>query len=234
LTTARLTPEQSAWVEQAYPKVTNIAKLVFRQTSNLSVEELTSAGTEGLVAAALRYDPATGVPFPAFAYYRVRGAMIDAARRANPGSRQRRRAILALQASQAILEHAERKMPDASEGDRRSLRERVAAAADIVAQTTTAVMLARIAPEEPDQVADTSSDDAETAVQDAEIREALAEAVASCSDEERSLIDALYFRGLSMHEYAAEIGKSVSTVSRHHAKLVASLGEQLRAGCSGP
>jgi RNA polymerase sigma factor for flagellar operon FliA len=234
LTTARLTPEQSAWVEQAYPKVTNIARLVFRQTSNLSIEELVSAGAEGLVAAALRYDPASGVPFSAFAYYRVRGAMIDAARRANPGSRQRRRAVLALQASQALLEHADRKMPDANERDLRSLRERVAAAADIVAQTTTAVMLARMAPEDPDDVLDTSSEDAETAVHSAEVREALAEVVGSCSKEERSLIDALYFRGLSMHEYAAEIGKSVSTVSRHHAKLVAGLGEQLKARYAEP
>lgn len=234
MTTARLTPEQSAWVEQAYPKVTNIAKLVYRQTSNLSVEELVSAGTEGLIAAALRYDPEAGVPFPAFAYYRVRGAMIDAARRANPGSRQRRRAILALQASQALLEHAERKMPDASEGDHRSLRERVAAAAEIVAQTTTAVVLARIAPVDPDHVVDTSNEDAEAEMHNAEIREALAAAVSTCSEEERLLIDALYCRGLSMHEYAAETGKSVSTVSRHHAKLVASLGEQLRTRYSGP
>jgi RNA polymerase sigma factor (sigma-70 family) len=121
-----------------------------------------------------------------------------------------------------------------TEGDRRSLRERVAAAADVVAQTTTAVMLARMAPADPEETADSRVEDAETAMHNAELRKGLAEAVDGCSQAERSLIEALYFRGLTMHDYASEIGTAVSTVSRRHAKLVSSLGERLREQFTEP
>ncbi len=42
----------------------------------------------GLVKAAKGYDPASGVPFRAYAIHRIRGAVTDAARRAYPVSRQ--------------------------------------------------------------------------------------------------------------------------------------------------
>jgi RNA polymerase sigma factor for flagellar operon FliA len=42
----------------------------------------------GLVKAAKTYDPASGVPFQAYAIHRIRGAVTDAARRAYPVSRQ--------------------------------------------------------------------------------------------------------------------------------------------------
>ena len=48
-----------------------------------SIDELQSAGYEGLIEAAMRYDPSIGVPFASYAHFRVRGAMIDAARRAD-------------------------------------------------------------------------------------------------------------------------------------------------------
>ncbi len=43
-------------------------------------DELESAGREGLVRAAQRFDPSRGVPFGAFAYHRVRWAMLDSLR----------------------------------------------------------------------------------------------------------------------------------------------------------
>ena len=45
------------------------------------IEDLESAGREGLMSAAQRFDPERGVPFRRFANYRVRGAMIDHLRR---------------------------------------------------------------------------------------------------------------------------------------------------------
>ena len=46
------------------------------------VDDLCSAGTIGLIEAADRYDGGRGVPFGAFAYQRIRGAIIDELRRA--------------------------------------------------------------------------------------------------------------------------------------------------------
>ena len=55
----------------------------------LGQEDLASEAMVGLVKAAKGYNPASGVPFRAYAIHRVRGAVTDAARRAYPVSRQR-------------------------------------------------------------------------------------------------------------------------------------------------
>jgi RNA polymerase sigma factor FliA len=230
--TVALTEEQQRWVEHAVPRVGAIARALAPRIAHASLDELTSAGYEGLVEAAQRYDPGTGVPFTAFAYRRVKGAMIDHARRNAPALRRRSRALALLQASEALLEQAERKMATGPAADPRSLRERVAAAADLVAQQTTAVLLSRAAPADPDSLAEPT--DVEAGLLSAELREQLVQLVRSCSADERALIEALYFEGRTMVDYARSIGKSVSTISRHHARVIDRLGRSLRARLSDP
>src|SRR5687768_8071852 len=89
----RLTPEQRAMVERAVHRVPQIARGLKHLLGGISFDECESAGFEALVRASLRYDPAVGVPFMAFAYPRVRGAMLDAARRASPDRRRLARAM---------------------------------------------------------------------------------------------------------------------------------------------
>jgi RNA polymerase sigma factor for flagellar operon FliA len=221
-----LSAAQTRLVESCIAKVARLAKQLSPRMPHASIEELRSAGYEGLVQAALRYDPACGVPFAAFAHYRVRGAMIDAARRAAPEIRRRSRAMRALHATQALLEHAEHSRASPEVGDPRTLRERVAAAAELVAQTTAAVLLTKIAPEDPEEVGDPDAD-IEAQLAQAEVIAALRKAVAGCNPEERALIDALYVQGLTMHEYGEQLGKNVSTISRHHAKVIARLTREL-------
>jgi len=55
-------------------------RLARRLPSQVEVADLVSIGVLGLVEAAGRYQPATGVPFDAFARRRVQGAMLDALR----------------------------------------------------------------------------------------------------------------------------------------------------------
>lgn len=226
--TEQLTDAQRRRAEAHAPRVASLARALASRMSHASIDELQSAGYEGLVQAALRYDPESGVPFGAFAHYRIRGAMVDFARRASPAIRRRSRALRALETSQALLEQANRGMPPSGEIDPRTLRERVAAAADIVAQTTAAVVLAKAAPEDPDAVAD-GTHDAEEAVLANELREQLRIVLRGCDEEERALIDALYTRGLTMGEYAKQLGKNKSTISRQHARMLDRLGKRMRA-----
>ena len=225
--TEPLTPEQAAWVERALPKVRQLAHRLARRMSAVTADDLESAGHEGLVRAALRYDPSTGVPFDAFAHYRVRGAMIDTARQASPGLRRHQRALKSLQTTQALLEEAEKRNPSAGAADRRSLRERVAAAAELVAHTTTAVVLGRVPPADPDTL-ETKEAGAEASLMQAELRATLVQILGECEPADRKLIDALYNRGLTMHEHAKAIGMSVSSVSRHHARLLGLLSQRIR------
>lgn len=220
----KLTSEQSAWVERVAPRVGIIARVVGRSLPHLPLGDLESAGNEALVRAATRYDPATGVPFANFAYYRIRGAMLDVARAHSPGTRQVRRAQLRLEASQAIMEQELRTGASPTE----SLARRVATARAIVEKHAQAVLLARAAPLEPDAVAAADADP-ETTLLDEERAAYYERVVAQLDGDERELVDALYRRGLSMREYGEERATSTSTISRRHARLLARLSEWARA-----
>jgi RNA polymerase sigma factor for flagellar operon FliA len=232
MTSAKLTPEQQRWVERAAPKVRALARSLAPSTPHASLDELESAGLEGLVQAALRFDPTAGVPFRSFAHYRVRGAMIDAAREAAPAIRRRSRAMKLLHATQALLEQAQKRQPRAEDGDPRSLAEKVQAAADLVARTTAAVIMSKLPPRAPDSVV-APDDDAEAVLLAAEERGLLGRVLQESEDEDRALIEAVYFRGLSMAEYAAQIGRNKSTVSRHHARVMDRLAKRMRRALSG-
>lgn len=224
----KLDPRQRRWIEQAYPRVERLARILAPRLPHADVDELLSAGHEGLVQAAMRYDPTEGVPFHAFAHHRIKGAMIDAARRAVPSVRRRSRALRSIAGTQALLEQAGRTQAAIDETTSRSLRERVAAAADIVAQATTAIVLSRLAPVDPDAVAARSGGDAEEALIEGETRAALRDAMSECSDSERALLEGLYFEGRSMADMAVALGKSTATVSRRHARLMQRLGSRVR------
>lgn len=233
MTRERLSPQQTRWVEQCLPRVEQLARTLAPRMPHASREELVSAGYEGLVQAALRYEPQSGVPFGAFAHFRVRGAMIDAARSAAPALRRKARAVRALQATQDLLERTAAAQPAADAADPRSLRERVAAAAALVRHATTAVLLSRVAPDDPDGVIDEVEHDAESQLLDAELRRALLQVIDDAGEDEKQMVRALYFEGITMQQLADRTGKNKSTVSRHHARLLAALADRLREKMGG-
>ncbi len=208
-------------------RVEGLARALAPQMSHVSMEDLRSAGFEGLVEAAQRYDPAAGIPFVAFAHHRARGAMIDAARRAAPAVRRRSRAMRALEATQALLEHASKREFSQTGLDPRTLRERVEAAAELVRQTTTAVIAAKAAPADPDTVPK-DGETPEDTLSHMQLRDHLRAAVSGLPADDQELVEAIYDHGLTMGEYATRMGKSRSTVCRRHARILARLGRQMR------
>lgn len=203
----RLDEERRALVEAFAPRVPLIARGLQRQLG-LRLDDSESAGYEALTRAALRYDPAMGTPFGAFAYYRVRGAMIDAARNAFPDHKRARRLLHVLGAAQELAEPRGRGPDDA-----RPVTSRCREAHELVWATTAAVLLSR-ALDDDDEVLGP------------EARLSLRALVAECDAEETALIDAVYVRGLTMTEYAAAQGTSVSTISRRHQRLLRRLGDR--------
>src|SRR4051812_48748435 len=74
-------PEKNKLVEQPLPLVQAIARKVKRTLgASIDFEDLVGYGSKGLIEAAERFDPRHGVAFSTFAYYRVRGAMLDGLR----------------------------------------------------------------------------------------------------------------------------------------------------------
>ncbi len=222
----RLTPEQSRRVERGKPLVDKLARLLAPRLAQITEEELRSVGYEALVKCGLRYDPGQSASFRTYSFHRVRGAMIDAARRAVPGLRRRGRALRVMQASQALLEQAERReLPSGPEP--RTLQERVDAAADLVARTTAAVVLSRLSNPDPEEIIDEAAGPPEEVLHDTRLREHLRRTLDRCSEEERAMITAIYDEGLTMTELGERLGRNKSTISRRHAALLQRIAVEL-------
>ncbi len=228
---ARLTRQQQAWVESYVDRVKQIARGVRARLRTLDLDEFVSAGNEALVRVATRYDPTMGVPFQAYAYTRVRGAMIDAVRAANPTTRRIRRAARALALGQCVAEEAQAREARHHAGglDTRSFAERFAQAVEQVKQTSAAVIIANAEPERLEQHAADDDMSAEELVGRAELRAQVQAALAELSPDERALITDLYMRERTMQALAHEQGVNKSTISRRHARVLAQLAERLAA-----
>src|SRR3954454_13471562 len=73
--------ERDRLVEQHLSLVQAIAAKLKRTLGRtIDFEDLVAYGTKGLLEAANRFDPSQGASFTTFAYYRVRGAMLDGLR----------------------------------------------------------------------------------------------------------------------------------------------------------
>ncbi len=79
-------------IVDALPLVAIIAKhMAQRLPPSVTIDELTSAGTIGLIKAARRFDSERGLQFATYARHRIRGEMLDYLRSLDPLSRGERR-----------------------------------------------------------------------------------------------------------------------------------------------
>jgi len=198
-----------------------------RVRDHVPFDDLMAFASAGLAEAAARYDPAHGVTFPAYAWYRVSGSIIDGLRRATHLPRRTWGKLVALRAASAYLENrAERERGGALRGTQ------PATGADALAQVQQAMSAIRTmyvtsleakrdqgfdAAGEPPALAD-RIDLARMAVR-------LRKAVARLPDKERALVAKYYWEGKNLEEAGTELGISKSWASRLHAQVV----EKLRA-----
>jgi len=198
-----------------------------RVRDHISFDDLMAFASAGLAEAAARYDPAYGVTFPAYAWYRVNGAIIDGLRKATQLPRRTWSKLVALRAASAYLENrAERERGGALRGTQ------PATGADALAQIQQAMSAIRTmyvtsleakrdegfdAAGEPPALADR--------IDLARMTVRLRKAVARLPDKERALVAKYYWEGKNLEEAGTELGISKSWASRLHAQVV----EKLRA-----
>ncbi|KKK53705.1 hypothetical protein LCGC14_3092120 [marine sediment metagenome] len=76
------TAERDSLILEHMPQVERIAaRLKIRLPSHVDIEELEADGYVGLVRAASRWDPTRGLPFGSYAWWNIRGEMIEGLRR---------------------------------------------------------------------------------------------------------------------------------------------------------
>jgi len=74
---------RNALVEEYYPFVESVARNMVNKLRDITEEELSSFGVDGLFRAIERFDRKMEIQFKTFSMYRIRGAMLDNIRKAD-------------------------------------------------------------------------------------------------------------------------------------------------------
>tara|TARA_B100001750_G_scaffold241694_1_gene253681 strand:- start:1143 stop:1814 length:672 start_codon:yes stop_codon:yes gene_type:complete len=212
-----------AFVEEYRPLVVSIArKIRTRFELRADLDDLIAYGFAGLLEAKRRYDPTRGVQFNSFAYYRIRGAVIDGVRESGVLSRRAYQNLKAAEAALAIGETVgeERAADPAARGDKARA---AATLRDTLTKLSTSWTLAAVGQSEEEQQGETP----EAALLSREMKERVRAVVPSLPDRERQLIEGFYFQGRRFDHVAEELGISKSWASRLHHKALARLKDAL-------
>lgn len=209
-------------------------RLARRLPSQVEVADLVSIGVLGLVEAAGRYRPATGVPFDAFARRRVQGAMLDALRDLDWAPRSLRK--LRRQVDGAISQLRTQLGREPSEAEVAAVMEmdeaQYASALEQL-RTLDVAMIRQLDDSGPDRqpLIDLCVDpDAgpEMRLERRELRALLATAIRRLPARERQILALYYEEEMTMAEIGAVLGVCESRVSQLRSLAIARLRSALR------
>lgn len=225
--------EREGWVLQYLPLVSYvIGRLTIALPPHLDRNDLFSEGVYGLIHAARTYDPSKGASFKAHAYTRIRGAILDEIRRADPIPKQQRERLRALEAAYARLTSENGYPPSLDElSQATGFSPEALDALMVLARSLATISL------DASLTGDTSlaecvrspriDDDPAVLAERDELLKSLAEAVASLPEREREVIGLYYHEGLLLREIGELLGISESRVCQIHARAIYLLNREL-------
>jgi RNA polymerase sigma factor for flagellar operon FliA len=210
------------------------SRLAQRVPSQVEVNELISVGMIGLIEAAGRYRPSTGVPFDAFARRRVHGAMLDSLRDLDWAPRSVRKMRRDVDATINRLRHELRREPEegeiagalhVTEADYARMLDQIKAV-DIgtIRQLDTATGDSPML-----ELAIDPGEGAQVRLERAEMRQHLAAAIEELPERERQILSLYYHEELTLAEIGEVIGVGESRVSQLRTQAIARLRARLRA-----
>lgn len=211
----------------------SLAETVARQIwvalgKTVEFDDLMSSAREGLFDAARRFDATRGVPFRAYANFRVKGAVLDGVRQMSTLPRRAHERIVAMEAAMDVSEgdmlvlFARPTQTFSDEEAEECLDEQLGAIA-----AATAIGLVSDAMREGDGAEAQLQLNPEVAFMQAEAAQQIRLAVAELSTAERTVVERYYLRAEPMGQIAREMNVDKSWVSRLHARAIARLERRL-------
>lgn len=199
------------------------AQLARTLPCSVQLDDLRSAGREGLLDVARRYDPAYGTPFKTFATYRVKGAMMDQVRQLAPVPRSTYVRILAAEAAALV---GEGQVDCAFAGapsplDERETEGELEVAIDAMVAGAAFRLRAEVGRAQP------TPEDPESSYAHAELLHLAKEEIERLPVEEGNVVRRFYFEEHRLEDIALDLGVSKSWVSRIHTRAVARLSARL-------
>ena len=225
-------PDVLARFEAELDLVEIIARQVARTMGSVvELDDLRSFGREGLLDAARKFDSARGVPFRAYANFRVRGAIIDGIRSLAQLPRRAYERLNGLSAALKVSEGAADDTFTAAEGS--SVRAQAdQALTDHLAAMAAAITVGLIAPtgigEDGGQVQVSTADTPEEAVVRAQLLAAVQGAIDALPEDEAALVRRHYLQGERFDHVANSLGLSKSWASRLHTRALRRLSKQFK------
>jgi RNA polymerase sigma factor FliA len=212
-------------VEQHLPLVQTIARKLKKQiTARIEFDDLIGYGSKGLIEAAERFEPKHGVAFTTFAYYRIRGAMLDGLRTMGWYSRADYARYRAEERANEYLQN---------QSDREGAAEASGPAEGAPAAADAESKLARVAEilggiatvhitslEAAASVADERLPAPDADLDMGRLGVRVREAIGRLPARERQLMELYYFAEKNLEEAGAVMGLSKSWACRLHARAV--------------
>jgi RNA polymerase sigma factor for flagellar operon FliA len=213
----------------------DLVEIVARQIARalgpgVEADDLRSFGREGLLDAARKFDPERGVPFRAYANFRVRGAMIDGIRST---AQLPRRAYERLNGLSAALRVSEGAADDTFASPQNPSRAQAdQALGDHLAAMAAAISVGLIVPaavgEEGERIQVSAALSPEEEVARAQLLALVQSAIGDLPDEEGQLVRRHYLEGERFDHVAQSLGLSKSWASRLHTRAMQRLARRLR------
>jgi len=206
-----------------------VAKVSARYPRHVDREELWNAGALGLVEAARRFNPDSGIPFERYAAIRIRGAIIDSTRTRDWASRSVRRRYREMEETSSSLRDSTGREPD-----RETLAKALGVTLEELEKTqaqSAASMLLYLdhqRPEDSVSLRDTivdqdTSAQPEAALEQREMLGTLRNAVTGLPETHAEVIERYYFNGEMLQDIAKDLGVTQARVSQIRSEALTSL-----------
>lgn len=224
-------------VHKYLPLVKYVAgKISVNLPSHVEINDLINEGILGLIDAISKYDDSRGVKFETYATTRISGAILDALRAMDWVPRAVRQKARELERTFAALENEIGRVPEDEEiAKAMGLKLKEYHTLLLKVRGTSILSLEEFLPNEKGHevsLLDTLKDggpDPTHQVETAEVKSALAQAVESLPQQERTVISLYYFEGLTLKDIKSVLNVSESRVSQIHAQAVIRLRSKLKA-----
>lgn len=210
--------EHMSLIESVSSNITSSSKM----PPGVIFNDLVSWGVEGLVKAKNNYDDSKGAQFKTYAFYRVRGEILDSLRkewsyrkptdyRADKARIENRIAELTLAATDS-----------SSSGEKISI-------SDLISNSAMVYLVSLEDIDAGSQAAEAANleDDVLDQVDTELYRSVLLEEIKELSDDEKDIVKLFYFENKKQKDIAQELGMSRSKVCRIHMKILEKLRRRL-------
>jgi RNA polymerase sigma factor FliA len=210
-----------------YPLVQRVAARVARRLPfHVVRDDLVSAGVVGLLECAPRFDATRGEDFEAFAEFRIKGAIMDELRAADPLSRDMRRHLNEVRTATHRLEGelgrapAEEEIAQALGRTLDDYRELLSKLGGHSVCSLTDLEGGAV------QLAAETTDPCEATI-DADLRAQIAQAIETLPARQRQVLWLYYFEEMSLKEIGALLGVTESRICQIHTQATSALRTQL-------